>query len=332
MATKTKPVQMQGGTVYPDQTPVVTYATPPAPIIGSQVTYNGVQGTASPTTPTATAATTDQQSAYDDIQSVLAQYGLSSLASWAWGEITGGKSEAQVVLDLQNQQGFKDAFPEIALRQQAGLPAISVSDILSYRDQATSIMRAAGLPAGFWDSPADFTQLIGGDVSLQELSNRVSLASQAVYQAPKEVLDAFQRDFGVSAGGLAAYFLDPTKAEPLLQQQFAAAQIGGAGTISGYGTTAGIDNQLAGLGVTMQGAMTGFGDLGAKKQLFTTLPGESGQGVSQAQQIGAEFENNADDQALINRIAAQRKAQFAGSGGFEQTSAGFSGLGTARGA
>lgn len=294
--------------------------------------FNGGPQIGGPTSSGGTPVAQVDPSALADITSILDQYGLGSLAQWAWGELTAGKTESQVVLDLYNTPEFNAAFPEIGLRQQAGLPPISPADILSYRDQAMQLFRAAGLPAGFYDSPSDFTQFIAQDVSLSELQQRVNLASQAVYQAPKAVLDAFQRDFGVGPGGLTAYFLDPSRAEPLLQQQFAAAQIGGAGTLAGYGTDASLDTRLAGEGVTFQGALSGFSDLGAKRQLFNPLPGENGRAITADQQIGAEFEQNATDQALINTEAARRRAQFQGGGGFAQSSQGFTGLGSAQGA
>src|SRR5436190_18401227 len=92
-----------------------------------------------------------QQDAYADLVNILGDYGLASLAPWAWNEIIQGASETQVLLDMRQTPEFKAAFPEIAMREKAGLPAISPGEIVSYRNSAIQLMRAAGLPKGFWD-------------------------------------------------------------------------------------------------------------------------------------------------------------------------------------
>jgi hypothetical protein len=170
-----------GGSPFPAPPP-----PPPAPSPPYQVgPYSGVVnpntaaaggttgGTASPT------GTKDQKDAYADLVNILGDYGLASLAPWAWNEILQGASETQVLLDMRDTPEFKTAFPEIELRKQAGLPAISPGEIVNYRNLATQYMRAAGLPAGFWDSNSDFTNLIASDVSLNELQQRIGLAARS---------------------------------------------------------------------------------------------------------------------------------------------------------
>jgi hypothetical protein len=260
----------------------------------------------------------------------LQLYGLGSLAKWAWGEITNGASEAQVVLDLYNQPEFKDRFPAIFTRQAQGLPPLSPGDYVSYENQATQMFQAAGLPKGFWDSPADFTSLLSSDVSISELQSRLNLATQATLQVPDSVRTVLQRDYGVSAGGLAAHFLDPGQAEPLLAQQFAAAQIGGAGIQTGYGTDRTVDERLAADGVSAAQAQQGFTQLGTEKQLFTGLPGENVSDISQSQQIGAAFEGDAASQEAIALRAAQRQAKFGQGGQYASSAAGFTGVGSAQ--
>lgn len=281
------------------------------------------------TAPPVSTGTQDQNNAQADLQQILGQYGLASLASWAWGEIVAGKSEDQVLVDLQNTKQFKDRFPAIAIRAANGLPAISPGDYVTFENNATQIMRAAGLPEGFWDSPADFTNLIAADVSTSELQNRVQLAQQAVYQSPPDVQAILQRDYGMTPGDLAASFLDPGQAEPLLQQKLLAAQIGGAADTTGYGSGKGMDDYLAQLGVTQAQATAGFNDLSEKGQLFNALPGEAGGAISQDTQIGAEFGQNSQDQQAISQRAQARQAAFKQGGSFVSGTGGFSGIGNA---
>lgn len=287
------------------------------------------QGTTSGGTPPGQGSA-DQNNAYADLQASLQQYGLQSLASWAWNEIVNGATESQVVLDLYNQPAFKTRFPAIFTRQEQGLPPISPGDYVSYENQATQMFEAAGLPKGFWDSPSDFTNLISNDVSTTELQARLNLATQAAYQVPDSVRTVLQRDYGIGTGGLAAHFLDPTQAEPALAQQFLAAQIGGAGIQTGYGTDKATDEQLAADGVTAAAAQQGFTQLGTESQLFKGLPGQGESDISQADQVAAEFEGNVASQQAITARTQSRQAQFAASGSYQSSAAGFGGIGSAQ--
>lgn len=280
-----------------------------------------------PDTPAPGQGTTDNNNAYSYINTQLDQYGLGSLAGWAWKEIVAGRDPDQVILDLYGTKEFKQRFPAIFTRQAQGLPPISPGEYVSYENTATQLFRAAGLPRGFWDSPSDFTNLIAGDVSTDELNHRLDLATQAVFASPQSVRDHLQRDYGINTGDLAANFLDPKQAEPLLQQKFLGAQIGAAGDLTGYHSNRSLDDYLASLNVTGQQAQQGFTDLQSKRPLFEGLPGEGADGIGQDQQIAAEFGGDAAAQQAIARRAQARQAQFQQGGAFTSTSGGFAGVG-----
>lgn len=270
---------------------------------------------------------TAPESAVDVLSATLAQYGVPSLSGWAWQQLVSGVPTSQILLELPQQQAFKDAFPEIQARQNAGLPPITAGEIVSYRNQAQQYMRDAGLPPGFWDQPSDFANLIENNVSIDELRQRVDLARQATYQVPQGVRDVLARDYGITDGHWAANFLDPTQAEPLLAQHFLAAQIGATAQQTGYQTNKTQNEQLAAQGFTQDQARQGFTQLANSQQLMNSLPGENTTGISQDDQLAAVFGGNAAAQREISQRADQRKAQFAGGGGFTQT-----GAGTAQGA
>lgn len=295
-----------------------------------------IGGTYNPTTGAVTATGTSPSAGPDPdafayLVNILNSYGLGDLAQWAWGELVAGKTQSQVILDLYGTQQFKDAFPEIGLRQQNGLPPVSVADVLNYRDSAAQIFHAAGLPADYWKGTDLITQAIAGDVSLNELQQRVQNAAYAVNQMPDAVKDAALRYYGMTAGDWARSFLDLNTPEDKLAQQLLAAQIGGAGTLAGYGASRTSAERLAGEGVSYQQASQGFGDLAHKRQLFEALPGEQGyQPITEDQQIGAEFEQNATAQQRIEMEARRRVALFQDSGSFGTSQQGYTGLGVAQ--
>jgi hypothetical protein len=281
----------------------------------------------------AAAGTAAQKDAYASLVTLLNTYGLGSLAGWAWSQIIQGSSQTQVLLDMQATPQFKAAFPELQARHDKGLPPVSVSDILNYRNNAIQMMRAAGLPTGFYDQPTDFTNLIVNDVSLDELQTRVQMAQTAAYSVPDEVKQEIARTEGVDFGHLTAFFLDEKKALPTLKRDFIAGQIGGQSRLTGYGQLAVSQLQrLADLGVTDQQAQQGFGTLVQSHELFNTLPGENTTGISQDRQLAAAFGGDANAQQEIAHRAAQRAAEFAGGGTFAGDNSGVTGLGTAQGA
>lgn len=297
---------------------------------GDYGTLRGKVGTGGTgTTGAPGSGTPDQNDAFALLMSTLNQYGLGSLADWAWSQLLNNRSANEILLDMYNQPAFKQRFPAIAARQAAGLPPLSPGEYIAYEDQARQMMRAAGFPPGFYDQSNDFTQFLTDDVSLSELSQRVSLYTQAAYQVPLETRQMLKNYYGIDEGGLAAYFADPNVALPVLQQQEQAATIGGDASRQHFDNlTRSEAERLASLGVTDQQAQQGFGQVYNARELFQQLPGEAGGQPTRADALGFVAGDAASQQALDVQ-ARRRKAQFQTGGGFAQTQTGPSGLGSA---
>lgn len=279
---------------------------------------------------TADPKTAAQRDALALIKQTLAQYGLpDSLADWAWSEIVAGKGNAEIMLDLQQRPEFKTRFPAIDGRRAKGLPALSPGEYVAYENTATQMFRAAGLPQGFYDSPDDFTKFLSADVSVKELSDRVDLAKQAAYQAPEEVRTALRTQFGLGSGDMAAWFLDPDRAAPLLQRTYSAATIAGASTRTGYQTSAEQDFRLTDLGVTADQAQAGFNALGRQRGLFDPLLGHHETQITVDEQLGAAFGGNVEDDRRIEKRRQDRVAEFGGGGSYAGTNTGMTGIGRA---
>jgi hypothetical protein len=184
------------------------------------------------------------------------------------------------------------------------------------------------------DDQNTVTKLLANDVSVAEMTQRVDQARQATYEMNPEGLARLQQMHGIGPGSgqLTALMLDPTQAEPLLKRDLIAAQIGGQADRTGY---AGLNNVTAQVmaqnGVTEQQAQSGFNKLQIDQPLFNALPGTQEANISQQEQLGAQFDQNAEDQRLIDSRRNLRLSQFAdqGSGGFAGSATGLSGLGAA---
>jgi hypothetical protein len=268
-----------------------------------------------------------QRDAYATVMDVLKQYGLESLAGFVFTSMANSLSEAEILQGIRKTPEFQARFPAIAEREKAGLPALSPGEYVQYEQQATQLMRAAGLPKGFYDTPSDFTQFLSGDVSVAELQDRIQMGQQAMYEAPPEARAALKQQYNLSDGDITAYFLDPGKADPLLKQQWTAAQINGAAARTGFGMGSTAEaERLAKLGVTVSQAEQGYGQLVAGKELYGNLPGEHGDTIDRATQVGAALGGDAAAKQRIARKSQSRTAEFSGGGQVATTSNGATGL------
>ena len=279
----------------------------------------------------AVSGTLEQQDATAYLRGLLRDYGLEELSEWAYEQVIQGNSPTIIRQMLWEQPAFKKRFKVIFDRRDKGLPAISVDEVLDYERKARQMFQAAGLPAGFYDSPDDFYQFLANDVSLTELNSRVELARDYVYRTDATTRAEAQRLYGLTEGQEIAYVLDRNRALPLIQSQFLAAQNAGASRRSGYGQlTLTEAERLASMGIDPARAEQGFGALVQSRQLFDALPGleQSEDTITRDEQLGAAFGGDAKAREKLDRRGESRVASFKGGGNFVADREGFAGLGS----
>lgn len=272
-----------------------------------------------------------QQDGWAYLDAYLKNYNLGALSPWAKEQIIAGNSPAMVQQLLWERPEFQQRFQVIFDRQKAGLPPMSVDEVLSFEKNATALFAKYDLPTGFYDSFEDFVSYQVNDISLQEMDERLQLRQQAVFQSPPEVRAALKALYGVNAGDLTAYWIDPNRAIPILRNQMQSASLSAAGARTGYGAlTRDESERLTALGVSVDQAVSGLGKLVTAKELFTALPGEQmGQNITRAEQLRAGLEGDMAAQLMIEDQGRRRVAQFGGGGGFVGGRSGFA-VGAAR--
>jgi hypothetical protein len=265
---------------------------------------------------------TPSQDAKNTIKSVLATYGLGDLSDYLYGvyarqEVDINNPDA-LVFAIREQDAYKKRFAANAARAKKGLAELDPSSYLQLENSYRQLLQSNGLPPGFYDQTEDFTALLEGDVSPQELQTRVQEGFRAVQDADPEVKRQMQELYGVSEAGLAAYFLDPTKAAPILTRQAEAAKIAARakeqGNIQLQFATA---EEIAARGITAQEAQAGFTALGLQEGLYTEMMGE--QALTQQQKVGAALGYDVEAQRQLAERRGTRKAAFQGGGGFTKT-------------
>lgn len=244
-----------------------------------------------------------QRDAYLAVTNLFKSYGLESLAPKIYDYIKNGYSGDTISILLQDTPEYKTRFAGNEARRAAGLPVLSPGQYLSTEASYKQIMQAAGLPAGFYDQPSDFTTWIGKDVSPTEIQSRVDLATQATVLSNPSYRQALNQ-MGIKDSELTAYFLDPTKALPHLQKAAATAAIGAEALNQGLTFNQQYAEQLANQGISKQQAQQGYSNIKQNLQSYQNLANIYG---------GEQYTQQTGEQAVFNQDAAaiQRQRQLA---------------------
>lgn len=258
--------------------------------------------------------------AYLALTTEFKRYGLESLAPTIFNYIKNGYSADTIALLLPDTKEYKQRFAGNTARLAKGLPVLSAAQYLSVESSYRQIMQDAGLPKGFYDSPADFTQWIGTDVSPTEIKGRVDLAVASTSQANPWVKNQLATLYGVDEAHLTSYFLDQNRSLPILQKQQAAAAFGAEAARRGLLSDRTRMEDYVSSGLSQSQASQGFQTVAEELPNLVALADRFGVTFGQTDEEGAVFGTNAKAAGARRGLASQERALFAagsaaGSGG-----------------
>lgn len=263
-----------------------------------------------------------QSAVIDSVRALFAQYGLSSLGDKIVEYAKSGMSADAIAIALRSTPEYKQRFPAMEALANKGR-ALSEAEYIEYERTAGQLEQRYGFPTGLLSNSV--TDLLTNEVSTAELNDRAILASAAAIEAPEDIRTQMTEFYGIDQGGLAAYFLDPDRALPLLEKQYASSVIGTEARRQGIGIDVSGAESLTDFGVTQEQAREGFGRV-SRMGAFTQGRGDV---VSQQQLISGTFQQNEEAQRAIERAQRARTGRFQEGGGFTSGQQGISGLGTA---
>jgi hypothetical protein len=269
----------------------------------------------------------EENNAYRTITSIFESYGLGSLAPKLLELIQAGyDTEAEIDLMLRDTAEYKERFKANEARQKAGLSTLTPAEYVAMERQYGQIMRAAGMPQGFYDSTDDFTEFLAKDVSVNEVNQRVAAAKKAAFDTPDDVRSSLFNLYGVGSSDIAAYFLDPDRAMPLLERQQNAALAAAGAKRSGFTLDRAKSELLGTMGVDDRTAQQGY------QQIADVLPtadklddiyGDAGTydlSAAESEAFGLAGADKA--QATRKKLASAERASFSGSTGTTRGSLG----------
>lgn len=274
--------------------------------------------------------TPEKRSAFEILRAQLTEWGIGQLAGALQGYITDGLEANEALLRLRDTDVYKQRFAGMALRAQKGHRAINEGEYLAKEESIRMVMQEKyGLPKGFYDDPSDFAKAIGANLGGQEFDERLAQYKAVVTDgANTGVLAYAQSQYGLGTGDLIAYWIDPDRAQNVLNKVAAASKIGAAAARTGFGAVSRAEaERLDSLGVTATQAEQGFSQAAGMAELTQNIGGS--EGITRDELTGAIFDQNAEAQRRVTRKQEERRAGFQGGGSYAESRSGFAGLGNA---
>ena len=256
----------------------------------------------------------EQRNAYEGIRLIFEGYGLGTLAPKILEYVQQGYGSDTITMLLQRTDEYKRRFAANEARKKAGLPVLPPNEYLATEQAYRQIMRNAGLPNGFYDSPEDFNRFLSVDVSPTELKTRVDLAVQATEFADPALTRALKAQ-GVDTGSITAWFLDEKKAIPLITKQMNAAQIGAAALRNSLEMDPTRSMEWAKQGITADQAKQGYGQIAGFLPEASKLGSIYGDFYDQETAEAEIFGQSGAAGEKRKKLASQERASFGGAVG-----------------
>ncbi len=227
--------------------------------------------------------------------------------------------------ELFERPEFKERFPGYHPRLEAGYNAIDIQDYLAYENTFKELMYTHGLDQYINTSTNTkvmdtyIGDLIAGNISIQQVQQRMNQGVSAVMNAPVQVQETFKSWYGDQSGenALLATFLDPN--EDLFDlKNMAQASIAGGLAIDVLGEegriTQSMAEEIADLDYSNQQLQQAYTQLSQQALLFAEKSGEEDYTIAREGVLSA-LNMNSEIQERIRRRKRERLGDFSGGGG-----------------
>ena len=278
--------------------------------------------------------------AFDEMSSLLRQWGLESLAETYTQLMTEGLSAPQAINKLKYDksinpktgkpynEAYTVRFAGNATRVAKGLNAYDEATYLDVENSYAETLNRYGLAnlikpdaAG---KRAQFAGYMANDIAPTEFAERIQTVADRVINMDPAIKAQFQAYYpSLTNTDLVSYFLDPKETLPVLKNKVTAAEIGAVATKSQYGIDEARAMDLAKFGVTREKALAGYQDIAEAVPTGTKLSGiYNEEGIKYGQAVAEDEYLKDDAQAKLkrNRLASKERAMFSGQSGVDQNS------------
>jgi hypothetical protein len=255
---------------------------------------------------------------------------IQSLNAWAWGLIQQDVSEAGILLQLRQRPEYEKRFPGMRVLKETGQAAIDEATYIAYERTFNQLMRTYNMPSSFWDDRQDVAEAMRLGVNPVRLERRLRDGYSRVAMAAPEVRQVFAEWFGPDGDtALAMFFIDPNRAEVVLEEAVQTGVIGGIARRHTVNIAKARAERLTQLGVTDAAAEQGFARISALSPLFRESVTEREDLTKEEHGVNEAFDLDPQARHDLQRRLGERKATTEGGGGAVFTRTG-TGLGRSR--
>jgi LysM repeat protein len=244
---------------------------------------------------------------------------IAELSAFIEAGLTNAKmGPEQLKLDMRELPTYKARFSGNTTRVAAGLNALSEADYLQQENDYSEIFKMYGV--GNLSSRAQFSSLIGGNVSVTEATKRVDAAVKRVKNGDPAVLTTLRNLYpSITDTDIVSYFLKPDEMLPELERKTTVAEIGATASQFGMKET-GLAKfeDLQRYGVNLASARAGYATIAEDLPTATKLSSiynQTGITYGQTEAEAEQFKSSAEAKRKKERLIETEKSSFKGSAG-----------------
>ena len=245
---------------------------------------------------------------------------------WGWAQekvLDPTYDLANITLDVQQTDAFKQRFPAIDAMRSAEVTPVSPSDYIDFETNVKKLLTKYNIEGQSLNFDGLITSLLVNTVGEVEVENRLNSAMRILGNVPTEVTDMYYEWFGEDVGmsNLMKTFLDPNDewggSWQEIQDEVATAEVGGWARMRlNLDTSMDMREEsaraIADQGLTQREIWAKLDNLQTKSALFAEKIGEEDLSIEQE---GIEQVFGLDDSESVQRREEERRAEFAGGGG-----------------
>ncbi len=295
------------------------------------------------------ATATNRYSATANADSTLTNWGIDTPEMNALVNkmvAAGVTNQNELLQNIRATQTYKQAFPGLTeFNSKPGQVHMTENE---YRTYSQSLQNAAQQYGQVHLNQGQIAQLLNGNVSPAEFQQRVQDIGTAVANADPGTKAILQQQFGINPAHIFSYYANPKEALPDMQRAIASGEIQDYANRVGLGglkpAGAGQLADMAKLSATQGNQALGYGVSNIENSLLTAsrdnallhaAPGANAPTIDTNQLIGSQLAGfggttQAGAQLAVGRAEQARTAPFEKGGGYDQSTAGVTGVGSAK--
>jgi len=254
---------------------------------------------------------TFDNNAFAMLEALLKSWGLDSLSGNVRDMMVAGDTADVIPIKLRETDAYKKRFKGNADRLKNGLPALSEAEYLATETSLKSVIRRY-VGTGEYDTTENLEKWIAGDLSPQELNDRMSDYQQQFMQQPQWVKDAWSAE-GFTPQDAIKSVMDPNVTETSLKRRGQVYALGSQAA-QAFGDRSALNTERLGelvdAGVTAERAADGYRQVAGREKYEGFLARTAGVELSREEQENAALLGDQGAEQKRRKVLATDEARF----------------------